>query len=73
MNKENTQNKQILNKVEVESIRDLSDFCQKWVKIRRLTDNIESLEGELSREEIEVVKWLVLLADRVCLSEEYFK
>jgi hypothetical protein len=55
-----------------ENVRDLSEFCQKWPRLRPIVSDIETTE-EISSEEVrEIVKWLVLLADRVCFREEYF-
>lgn len=54
----------------VGNLRDLSDFCQIWPELREfiIVDDLSVSQGEeLDRA---IVRWLVLLADRVCASDE---
>lgn len=47
-------------------IRDLSDLCERWVDLRKhvSTDSLEA--SGLTKESLEVVNWLVHLADKSC-------
>jgi hypothetical protein len=58
--------------IKIESVHDLSDFCQKWPRLRHLVKDIKTSEETTSKEVDEIFKWLVLLADRVCFRDEYF-
>ena len=51
-------------------IRDLSDFCERWPEIRDSMPDIPVARKSLKPGQQEVVKWMLLLTDRVCLSKE---
>jgi len=50
----------------LQSIRDVSDFCVQWPKIR---DHFFDLKPSSDPTHKEVVEWLAKLADKVCLDE----
>ncbi len=59
-------------KVETElaSIRDLSDFCIRWPDLRQWVSD-DALHGVSGPEDtLRTIRWLVLLADRVCYDFE---
>lgn len=49
---------------DVDNIRDLSDFCVKWDRLRAFVSDEALDKGEFSPETAEVVRWLRRLADR---------
>ena len=50
----------------LESIRDLSDFCNAWPELCRWVSD-DALSGlPAHANTIATIRWLVLLADRVC-------
>lgn len=55
---------------EAPRIRDLSDFCLKWPELREivLAREREGLAAEDTELQV-VLRWLRLLADRVCRDE----
>jgi len=50
----------------LESVRDVSDFCLKWSALR---SGLGNLEGVLDHDQVGTVKWLMKLADKVCVDE----
>ena len=53
-------------------IRDLSDFCLRWPELRPQIEKYlagpgGNVVGRSADEQTEIVRWLCLLADRVCL------
>lgn len=44
-------------------LRDLSDFCVHWPQLKPMLQNITEL-SEMDREQIKLVQWLCLLADK---------
>lgn len=53
------------------NIRDLSDFCEQWPKLKMLAEVEINAAENLSPETKKILHWLSLLADKVCLSEDF--
>ena len=60
-----------LRAASIEKLRDLSDFCQNWPELRALlTAECDGTAVENQSKQA-IVNWLVLLADRVCATEDF--
>lgn len=54
----------------LQDLRDLSDFCREWPTFRRALLDRNNLILLDEREEVrEIVRWMHLLMDRVCIDE----
>ncbi|MEM7497728.1 MAG: hypothetical protein AAF371_07020 [Pseudomonadota bacterium] len=50
--------------------RDLSDLCENWLALRERLMVEERPPTLLDSEQRELVHWLVMLADRICIDYE---
>ena len=55
----------------LEEIRDLSDFCEKWSELRPTVSDDSLAASSLPDQSREVIRWLTLLADRVCKIKDF--
>lgn len=57
--------------IRLEKIEDLSDFCQLWGELRPELQKQRDDQGPPDRVREETVRWLSLLADRVCAGQQF--
>ena len=71
MNKSNDPSLNLIPNEGTTKPRDLSDFCQKWNELKIHVSKEQLVNANLSDENIEVINWLTILADKVCHTEEF--
>ncbi len=57
--------------LKLESLRDLSDFCQEWTALRETVCTDGEPVQILSPDGVETLRWIIKLTDRVCLSDDF--